>query len=114
MPGRGQFLSPDLLCGFIAIHLRHLTIHQHGIVGSVGKGIHSLPPVPRHLYLTSKLLQKFARPNLIDLIVVYDKNPERCGAVRSAIEAIGIGVSGSSADPYPDFAYPRPGETIPR
>src|SRR6185295_4513230 len=83
MPGRGVFLSSDLLCGLIAIHLRHLAIHQHGIVGGAGNGIYSLPPIPRHLHLTSKLLEEFTCHNLIDLIVVYHKNPERSGAVRN-------------------------------
>jgi hypothetical protein len=75
MPGRVLFLSPDLLRGFIAIHLRHLAIHQHSIVGSLGNGIDSFPAVSCHLHLPSKLLQKFTCYNLIDFIVVYDKNP---------------------------------------
>jgi len=73
----------DLLRGFIAIHFRHLAIHQHGIVGGAGNGIHSSPrsvPPP----LTSKLLQNLHRTTGL-FIVVYDKNPERC--VRSAINA---------------------------
>jgi hypothetical protein len=82
MPGGGMFLTPNLLCGFIAIHLRHFTIHQHGIVGGVCNGVHCLSPVPRHFHLASKLLEKFAGHNLIDLIVVDDKNSERSAAVR--------------------------------
>ena len=67
MTGRGLFLPPDLLRGVIAVHLRHLAVHQHGVADNFGDEIQSFQAVPCYLDLTPKLLQKFARHNLIDL-----------------------------------------------
>ena len=79
-PGRIRCLhGPDRPCGRIAVHFRHLDVHEDASIGTVGRcgdEVHRLFSVHGRLTDKSHLLQQEAGNLTVDLHIVDDQDPD--------------------------------------
>src|SRR5882724_5490649 len=64
-----RFALADRGRRLVAIHLRHLAVHEHGMVADAGRGLDGFEPVRHHVHPAPELLEHARRKSLIHHIV---------------------------------------------
>ncbi len=70
-----RLAAPDTPCGLEAVHLGHLAVHQHEVVGDAPEGSERLVPVPGDVGPAAQLLEDLDGDELVDGIVLHDEYP---------------------------------------
>ena len=73
-----------------AVHLRHLDVHQHAVEPGARRFLQDrerLPPVVRHDDRVPAFLEQTPGHQLVDAVVLDEKNAPGCGALPAASDA---------------------------
>ena len=79
-PGVRSLGPPDRPRGVIAVHLRHVAVHQDHIVDLALAGLDRLPSVHNHFGLVAELVEDQRGEAAVDVVVLGDEDAERGGS----------------------------------
>ena len=91
MPPRPGFATPQLGRGGEPVHLGHLHVHEHHVVGNARQGLERLEAVPHRVGAGAELLEDAQRHLLIDGVVLRHEHAQRRQGRQHLVRARALG-----------------------